>query len=811
MLGSFSNNGLGFGVAFRLEDEFSRTAQQIEASMQRLGGYTDQLQERVQGAMNQMKLGVGLLAVGVGSLAPFFKGAQIQSEFEQAEIGLTTLLGSAERAKEVFAEIKAQAAATPFETQDLLLANQAIISQGIEANKSMAVVQNLGNALSAMGKGSAELSAMAVNLQQIAATGKASALDMKQFAYRGINMWALVAESTGKSVEELQKADVTFEMISAALAKASGEGGKYAGAMERMSQSVAGKISTMRDNISFTLAGLGKAIEPITHAIVGGVITLMESLQVFAQSPIGQFVFRLAFAFGLLATAIGVVLIVGGAMKLLMFKLAESFTGQIRVTLLQTMANGGLAASFSALASAVWATIAPMLPMIAAVAAVAAAIYGMYWLVTRSTQAFNELDMTLANPTGFKGFMAKLGGFLQVIKEVWNTWNGLTFTLSVETEERLKKLGIYETALAIATWVVRIKEFFGGVWEGMKEAGKAVMGVISSVFSAISSVVNSAFDMIGISVNKNTSAIKDWAFYGKVAGYIIIGVIAALTVAMAAFAVAQIIAFAPILLTFAAVAAAAFILYEAFLAIRWAVMYVYNAFKPFFNILFAVTKLVAGILFDVLKGIWVVLKGIGTVVRDVVVMAFKAWWFVMQPIVTLIQWLATTLWDNLKPVFEWVGAAITDYIVPVFQLMGSVMDAVVHTITAVFDWAYDKIMTVIGWIKDAWDWVKGVGESIANTASDAWGSVTGGGLVEVIRRQQLELQGNVTTNAPTLGMTYSQNTGEQQGAMQNALNQTITNTSTVQNQAPIVTQLYIDGDKVAESVNNRNAVTDSRN
>jgi hypothetical protein len=138
------------------------------------------------------------------------------------------------------------------------------------------------------------------------------------------------------------------------------------------------------------------------------------------------------------------------------------------------------------------------------------------------------------------------------------------------------------------------------------------------------------------------------------------------------------------------------------------------------------------------------------------------------------------------------------------------MDTVVHAITAVFDWAYDKIMTVIGWIKDAWDWVKGVGESIANTASDAWGSVTGGGLVEVIRKQQLELQGNIVSETPTLGTTYSQNMGEQQGALQNALNQTTNNTTTNNNQAPIVTQLFIDGDKVAESVNNRNAVTDSR-
>ena len=815
MLGSFSNSGLGFGVAFRLEDEFSATAQRVEASMRRLDGYTDQLQEKINASMNQMKLGVGLLATGAATLAPFFKGAMLQAEFEQAEIGLTTLLGSAEKAHQVFERIKQDAARTPFETKDLLMANQAIISQGIDAERARGVVLNLGNALSAMGKGSAELGAMSVNLQQIAAVGKASALDMKQFAFRGINMYALLADSTGLAQEKLKDMDITFEMIEQALKKAGEEGGKYAGAMDRMSQSVSGKISTLKDNIAFSFASMGKAIEPITHKIIDGLTGVMERIQAFAESPIGKVVFRLAFAFGILATTIGLVLLVGGGLKMLMFKLAESFTGATRASLLQTMANTGLTGSFTALASAVWAALAPLLPYIAIALAVAAAMYGVYWIVTRSTAAFNEFDATMAAPTGFKGFMMRLGGFIQLIREVWSSWDGLTFSISTKTEERLKKLGIYDTAMAIATWVVRIKQFFMGVWQGMKEAGTAVWGVVTSVFNSIKGVVNSVFDTLGIKVGKNTSDINKWAYYGKIAGYVIIGILGAVTIAFVAMAVAQLAALAPVILAIAAVVAVGWLLYQAFIYIKKAAIWVWEAIKPLRDIIAAVASLVGSVVSGVFSALWTILKAIGQVIWDVVVFAFRIWWTWITTVARFVIKLAEVIWSWLQPVFAWVGKIIQTYIVPMFRLMGSVIDTVVKAIAAVFQWVYEKIMTVVGWIKEAWAWVEGVASKIGAVIGDIYDNakeklngtidVIGGTVNHAIDGMDafknpafVPAMGGVGADA----MSYK---GKQSGMMQKMVGG-----NTIVQPTPVTTNLFIDGDKVATAVNNRNNLNDSR-
>lgn len=563
MLGSFSNGGLGFGVAFSLVDDFSQPAQAIERQMRGLDASVEAMAAKTNSAMNQMQLGAASLGVGLAGLAPMVKGALAQAEFEKAEIGLATLLGSAEKASQVFERIKQDAARTPFETQDLLLANQAIISQGIEADRSMNLVNNLGEALSAMGRGSADLSAMAINLQQIAANGRASSIDMKQFAMRGINMFQLVSESSGIAVEKLQEMPITLQMIEAALAKTSGAGGKYEGAMDRMSQSVDGKISTANDNIKFSFAAIGKAIEPITHFLIDTFIVLMENIQKFADSPIGKFVFRLVFALSALATILGVTLIATGALRLGMFKLATMFGETTSASIMMTIAQKGTTAGLYQMAVAVWAAIAPLIPFIAIGAAVIALGYGIYTAFTKGVQAFETMK---ERGTGVTLFLQRLGGYVAVIKEVWHTWDSFTqtFTLNASLEDKLKTLGIYENALAVATWVLRVKEFFTGVWAGMSEMYNGIKSAILPLWDSLKGAISSAFEAIGINIGKNTSDVERWKQAGKIAGYGLIVVVGLLTAAFTVMGVAALVSFSPILITLGAIALAVYGLIKLF-------------------------------------------------------------------------------------------------------------------------------------------------------------------------------------------------------------------------------------------------------
>lgn len=182
-------------------------------------------------------------------------GIEYNAQIESYRVGLTNMLGDAQAANEAMAAIQEDAARTPFSVDSLTQANQLLISAGENAGYSRKVIMALGDAVSATGGGNAELSRMAANLQQIANVGKASAIDIKQFAYAGINVYQVLADYTGKSVQEVQNMTISYDLLSNALIAASEEGGRYYNAMNDLSETANGKTSTLKDNIK-QLAGL---------------------------------------------------------------------------------------------------------------------------------------------------------------------------------------------------------------------------------------------------------------------------------------------------------------------------------------------------------------------------------------------------------------------------------------------------------------------------------------------------------------------------------------------------------------------------
>lgn len=211
-------------------------------------------------------------------------GIEYNAQIESYRVGLTNMLGDAEAANAAMQAIQEDAARTPFSVDSLTQANQLLISAGENAGYSRKVIMALGDAVSATGGGNTELSRMAANLQQIANVGKASAIDIKQFAYAGINIYQVLADYTGKSVQEVQNMTISYDLLSQALIAASEEGGRYYNAMDTQSQTMNGRVSTLKDNV-IQLAGL--LTGPLSEG-VGIVISNLNDLVVAAQEGYKQ-------------------------------------------------------------------------------------------------------------------------------------------------------------------------------------------------------------------------------------------------------------------------------------------------------------------------------------------------------------------------------------------------------------------------------------------------------------------------------------------------------------------------------------------
>ena len=198
------------------------------------------------------KLGSAALSAAEGFIS---SGIEYNAQIEKYTTGFTNMLGSAEAAQQVMSQIQEDAAKTPFDVESLTKANQYLISAGENASYARSTIMALGDAVSATGGGNDELNRMSQNLQQIANTGKATAADIKQFAYAGIDVYGILADYTGKSTAEVQNMTISYDLLTQALQAASEEGGRYYSSMDTQSQTMNGRVSTLKDNVK-QLAGL---------------------------------------------------------------------------------------------------------------------------------------------------------------------------------------------------------------------------------------------------------------------------------------------------------------------------------------------------------------------------------------------------------------------------------------------------------------------------------------------------------------------------------------------------------------------------
>lgn len=203
-------------------------------------------------------------------------------EKEKNIVGLSTFIGE-KGAVQSYQNIRTDAENSSYDTATLLKANRALVSVDNDAAAAREDIMNLANAISATGGGTDELQRMAVNMQQIKSLGVASAMDIKQFGYAGINIYGLLAKATGKSVAEVKKMDVSYDLLAKSLAVARMDGGLYAGALEKMNQTMSGKWESLKDRTTNALTDIGDSFAPVITKVLELGISLTEGVGPFLE------------------------------------------------------------------------------------------------------------------------------------------------------------------------------------------------------------------------------------------------------------------------------------------------------------------------------------------------------------------------------------------------------------------------------------------------------------------------------------------------------------------------------------------------
>lgn len=194
---------------------------------------------------------------------------RVRGEMQSLQISFEVLLGSQEKAVSLFNEMKNFAVSTPMQLGDLAGAAQTMLGFGIAAEEVMPMLQALGDI--SMGN-SQKFQSLALAFSQMSATGKLMGQDLLQMINAGFNPLNEISKKTGKTVAELKEqmsqGAISAKMVADAFKSASGEGGQFAGMLEKQSKGLNGAMSNLEGAWQDALNSMGEQSEGVFLGVI---------------------------------------------------------------------------------------------------------------------------------------------------------------------------------------------------------------------------------------------------------------------------------------------------------------------------------------------------------------------------------------------------------------------------------------------------------------------------------------------------------------------------------------------------------------
>ncbi len=219
-----------------------------------------------------LTLGVTLPILGIAAAA-----VKSAADLELQQAAFETMLGSAEKAKTLLQDLTDLAAKTPFQLPDLAEGTKTLLAFGIELDDVLPTLQMLGD----ISLGDSErLKQLALVFGQITSAGRLMGQDLLQLINVGFNPLQAISEKTGETMADLKdrmsQGAISAEEVTEAFRSATSEGGLFFGGMERASQTLAGVLSTLKDNVGILARSFANLLLPALKNIVTQATELIQ-------------------------------------------------------------------------------------------------------------------------------------------------------------------------------------------------------------------------------------------------------------------------------------------------------------------------------------------------------------------------------------------------------------------------------------------------------------------------------------------------------------------------------------------------------
>lgn len=259
--------------------EIGKLTVAIEADNSGLSAGLADSTKKVSSAFSEIGKTIAGAAASAGIFATLVNGIQFNAAAESAQMSFEVMLGSAEAAKDMLAELKDFANTTPLEFADIRDASQTLLAFGLDAGKAIDTVKMLGDV---SGGNAEKLKSLSVVFGQISANGRLTGGDLLQLVNAGFNPLQEIAERTGKSMGDLRKemeaGQISFAMVEESFKKVTSEGGRFYGMLEKQAGTLNGKLSTLSDAWDTFTGALTEAFTGPLKGLVDIATNLLSAL-----------------------------------------------------------------------------------------------------------------------------------------------------------------------------------------------------------------------------------------------------------------------------------------------------------------------------------------------------------------------------------------------------------------------------------------------------------------------------------------------------------------------------------------------------
>jgi tape measure domain-containing protein len=234
-----------------LKTELKETTSELKKQKSGVSGVSDEMKK-----MKTLITGF-IAAYGGKKLWDLLIGSN--AEMEQYTTSLEVMLGSASKASAMIEKMREFAAKTPLTLENVISGGLLLMSYGVDESNLIDTMTKLGD----LASGNAEkMDRITLAYGQMLAKGKVTGEELRQMAEAGVPLQTALAESIGVTGEEFSKmvsaGKVGIDDLNKAITGLTTGNGKFAGMMEKQSQTMQGMLSTLQDNVSEFFRKMGE-------------------------------------------------------------------------------------------------------------------------------------------------------------------------------------------------------------------------------------------------------------------------------------------------------------------------------------------------------------------------------------------------------------------------------------------------------------------------------------------------------------------------------------------------------------------------